>query len=270
MIRVGPAGYPSGSRGPVDAVERVAALGFSAMEVQFVRQARIDEAKAAEAGLLAAKLGVTLSAHAPYYINFCSSNQATREKSMVWLLKSARLCHILGAGVVVVHAASYSGAGPERCSATVIRALRKCRDQMLEEGMGEVEIGLETMGKKGSWGTLEEIKEVMGGLEGVIPVLDFAHLHARGGGALGTRRDFQKVLDEVRAFYSGRLHCHFSCIEYTDQGERRHLPLEAKEPDYRHLAGILKERALDATLISETPPPEDGAKGMLRLLKGRR
>ena len=266
MIRVGPAGYPPGSKGPVDAVERVAALGFSAMEVQFVRQARMDEANAAEAGRRAVELGVTLSAHAPYYINFCSLSQATREKSMDWLLKSARLCRILGAWLVVVHAASYSGAGAKGCTVTVTEALRKCRLEMSEEGIGGIKIGLETMGKKGSWGTLPEIKEVMGEVEGVVPVLDFAHLHARGGGALKGRLEFEKVLDEVRAFYVGRLHCHFSCIEYTEQGERRHLPLSAKQPDYRHLARIMRERAMDATLISETPPPEDGAREMLRLL----
>ncbi len=251
-------------------MERVAAAGFTALEVQFVRQARMDEAKAAEAGRRAKDLGVVLSAHAPYYINFCSANQTTREKSFDWLLKSARLCHILGAWVVVVHAASYSGAGPEECSAKVEEALGQCRERMSKEGIGDVSIGLETMGKKGSWGTLREIKDVMASVDGVVPVLDFAHLHARYGGSLRAQKDFEQVLDEVASFYSGRLHCHFSCIEYTEQGERRHLPLEAKEPDYRHLARILKARKSEATLISETPPPVDGAKGMLRLLKAKR
>jgi deoxyribonuclease IV len=270
MIRVGPAGYPAGSKGPVDAVERVAAMGFSALEVQFVRQARMDEAKAVRAGQRARELGVTLSAHAPYYINFCSPNQETREKSVEWVLKSARLCHILGAWLIVVHAASYSGARPEECSVIVEKALIRCRNQMAEEGIEDVKIGLETMGKKGSWGTLQEIQDVMARVEGVVPVLDFAHLHARGGGALKDRHDFEKVLGAVSSFYSGRLHCHFSCIDYTNQGERKHLPLEAKEPDYRHLAWVLKKHGMDVTLISETPPPEDGAKGMLRLLRSRR
>jgi deoxyribonuclease-4 len=269
MIRVGPAGYPAGSKGPIDAVERVAAMGFSALEIQFVRQARMDEAKAKEAGRKASELGVMLSAHAPYYINFCSSNQETREKSVEWVLKSARLCHILGAWLVVVHAASYSGASPEECSVVVEKALRRCRHQMEEEGIDGVKIGLETMGKKGSWGTLQEIEEVMPKVDGVVPVLDFAHLHARNGGSLRSKNDFGKVLDDVSAFYPGRFHCHFSCIEYTEQGERRHLPLEAKDPDYRHLAKALRGRKMDVTLISETPPPEDGAKGMLGLLRSK-
>jgi deoxyribonuclease-4 len=269
MIRVGPAGYPPGSKGPVDAVERVAAMGFSAMEVQFVRQVRMDEAKAAEAGRRARRLDVTLSAHAPYYINFCSPNQATREKSVDWVLRSVRLCHILGAWLVVVHAASYSGNTPGECSSTVTAALRRCRRQMVEEGIDSVKIGLETMGKSGSWGTLREIREVMGEVQGVVPVLDFAHIHARNGGSLRTGKDFEKVLKELFSFYDGRLHCHFSCIEYTEKGEKRHLPLQAKEPDFRPLARLLREGELDATLISETPPPEDGAVEMLRMLRSK-
>jgi deoxyribonuclease-4 len=96
MIRVGQAGYPAGSRGPIDAVERVAAMGFSALEIQFVRQVRMDEAKAKEAGRKASELGVMLSAHAPYYVNFCSSNQETREKSVEWVLKAHGSAHPRG------------------------------------------------------------------------------------------------------------------------------------------------------------------------------
>jgi deoxyribonuclease IV len=270
MIRVGPAGYPPGSKGPVDAVERAAAMGFSALEVQFVRQVRMDAAKAEEAGRRARELDVALSAHAPYYINFCSSDPSTRDKSLEWVMRSARLCHVLHAGPVVVHAASYSKKGPGECTAMVLDALGRCRAKMEDEGMGSVQIGLETMGKKGSWGTLEEIEGVVGQLEGVVPVLDFAHLHARGGGSLKRVQDFQQVLDGVISFHKGGLHCHFSCIEFTEQGERRHLPLEAKQPDYRRLVKPLREVASDVTLISETPPPEDGARAMLGMLRRKK
>jgi deoxyribonuclease-4 len=152
----------------------------------------------------------------------------------------------------------------------VLEALRRCRAMMEEEGAGSVQIGLETMGKKGSWGTLEEIEDVVGQMQGVVPVLDFAHLHARGGGSLKQARDFQRVLEEATAFHKGRLHCHFSCIEFTEQGERRHLPLEAKQPDYRYLVRPLRKVGSEVTLISETPPPEDGARDMLAMLLSRK
>ncbi len=268
MIRVGPAGYPSGSKGPMDAVERAAALGFTAMEVQFVRQARMADEKALAAGHRAEELGVLLSAHAPYYINFNSPDQLTREKSEEWVMKSARICHRLRAGVLVVHAASYSGASSAKCTAKVIHALERCRAKMDAEGIRGVLLGLETMGKKGTWGTIEEIGVVIAKVDGVVPVLDFAHLHARSGGALRTRKDFQRVLSQVFRFHQGRLHCHFSCIDFTEKGERKHLSLEAKEPDYRSLVAALGGMKGELTLISETPAPEEGARAMMSLLPG--
>jgi deoxyribonuclease-4 len=146
-------------------------------------------------------------------------------------------------------------------------SLERCRARMEEEGVEDVLIGLECMGRRTAWGTLQEIGEVVGRIEGVVPVVDFAHLHARGGGSLRTEEDFRQVLEEVDRFYQGRLHCHFSGIEFTEVGERRHLPLSSRQPDYRMLAGALRERKGEVTLISETPSPADGAREMVSLLR---
>ncbi|MEM0449927.1 MAG: TIM barrel protein [Methanomassiliicoccales archaeon] len=269
MPRVGPAGYPMGSKGAVDAVERAAAMGFSAMEVQFVRQARMAEDKARQAGKKADELGVLLSAHAPYYINLNSPNREIRVKSVEWIMRSARICHQLGARILVLHAASYAKSRPEDCTVTVRSALQSVRASMEEEGIEDVVLGLETMGKMGSWGTLEEIEAVVKEVPGTIPVIDFAHIHARSQGGLRSRGDFGAVLKKVKKFYPGRLHCHFSCIEYTSAGEKRHLPLNAGSPDYRLAVPLFKKMDEDLTLISETPPPEEGAKAMMWMLEAQ-
>ena len=95
MLFVGPAGYPEGSKDPLDALERVKALGLNALEVQFVRQARMGEEKARNIGKRARKLGILLSAHAPYYINFNSRNRDTVDKSVKWVLRPAEIAHNL-------------------------------------------------------------------------------------------------------------------------------------------------------------------------------
>ncbi|MCU0861004.1 MAG: TIM barrel protein [Methanomassiliicoccales archaeon] len=266
MVEVGPAGYPAGSKGPVDAVERAAAMGFSALEVQFVRQARMAEANARAAGRRAKELGVLLSAHAPYYVNFNSPSHETRAKSEEWVLRSARICHQLGAWILVVHAASYSGSGEEECTEAVVEALSRLREAMGAEGLEDVTLGLETMGKLGSWGTLEEIGDVARRVRGTAPVLDFAHLHARSRGGMNSPEGFERALRQARSFHKARLHCHFSCIEYTAQGERRHLPLASRSPDYSLAVAALRRFKGGLTLISETPPPEEGARAMLELL----
>ncbi len=266
MIRVGPAGYPVGSKGPIDAVERAHASGFTALEMQFVRQARMQEGMALEAGAAARKLGLRLSAHAPYYINFNSLNQETAKKSEEWVFLTARIAHWLGAKVIVMHAGVTQMEDRKGCTENVVKGVSHCRDRMKAEGIDDVSLGLETGGKKIAWGTLEEVRDVMDRVEGVVPVIDFGHLHARSDGGMRTKEDFQKVLDEYQRICDAPLHCHFSCIEFTEAGERRHLSLDRKQPDFALFADCIRGGKHDITIISETPEPEEGAKEMQRIL----
>jgi deoxyribonuclease-4 len=103
----------------------------------------------------------------------------------------------------------------------------------------------------------------MGLVKGVQPVVDFAHIHARGGGSLRDEEDFQAVFDRYDALPTARIHCHFSGIEFTGAGERNHLPLSSNSPDYAPLRNILKKRNEDITLICETPDPSEDA-GIMR------
>ena len=54
---------------------------------------------------MAKKEHISLSVHAPYYVNLTSKSEQTREKSKDWILKSARVAAALGASVVTIHAA---------------------------------------------------------------------------------------------------------------------------------------------------------------------
>ena len=255
-----------GSKGPIDAVERAHASGFAALEMQFVRQARMQETIARQAGEAARKLDIRLSAHAPYYINFNSTNPENAKKSEQWVFLTAQIAHWLGAKVIVMHAGVSHGDDRKGCTENVMKGISHCRDRMRAEGIDDVSLGLETGGKKIAWGTLEEVRTVMDQVEGVVPVIDFGHLHARSDGGMRTREDFQKVLDEYRRVCEGPLHCHFSCIEFTEAGERRHLPLDRKQPDFALFADCIRGGNLDVTIISETPEPEEGAKEMQRIL----
>jgi deoxyribonuclease-4 len=264
MLRVGPAGYPAGSKGGANAVERTRALGLNALEVQFGRSVNLTEEKAREAGAKAREMDVALSAHAPYYINFNSTEQ-TVEKSHDWLMRALRAADAMGARIVVVHAASYMGATSEQTTRRVVEAMRRARRQMEAEDLRPI-IGLEAMGKQATWGTLTEIEAVMAEVEGVEPVPDFGHIHARDGGRLRTENDFRDVLDACFHMHPGRLHCHFSCIEFTAKGEKRHLLLETREPDFALLANLIRDGRRDLTIISETPAPSEDAVRMAAML----
>lgn len=257
-MRFGPAGYPEGSKSPKEGLDITKNLGLDALEVEFVRGARISPEKAQEVGAMAKERGIRLSCHAPYFISFNSEKDETREKSVQWVIDTVRAAHNLGAYIIVIHAASY-GKTPDTATQSVIDGLLKCREIMDDEGINDVTLGIETMGKKGQWGTLKEIAEVMDSVPGTHPVLDVAHVHARGGGWLKSEKEMKELTDEFFNISGDIAHFHISCIKYGDKGEISHLPLEAKDPDLQNLANVLRDTKQDCTFICESPLQEKDA-----------
>jgi len=234
--------------------------GLNALELQFVRNVQFNAERAEEARLEASRSDVLLSVHAPYYINFSSPSEETRGKSEEWVLKAMRGAEAFGAWMVVVHAATYGKKGSERTTEDVISSLRKVKVVAEDEGLRAI-IGLETMGKKAVWGTLEEIGKVMEAVEGVLPVVDFAHLQARGPEI--TIDSLNKMLEGLSPL--PRLHCHLSGIEYTGAGERKHLRL-GEGLDHRMVLDALRSSGAQATVICESTSPLEDAQIIRRYL----
>ncbi len=252
MIRLGPGGTPHGVSGTKASMKYLKEEGLNAMEVQFVRGARMKESTAESIGEEAEKYGIHLSIHAPYYINLNSEKDETIEKSKERIMKSSRLGDIMGAEIITVHAGYYSGMDSDEATEIIGDGVVECADKIKEEVL-DVKIGLEQMGRRKSWGTLEEIKKVMNRTDVAVPVLDFAHYHARYGGILRTEGDFRDLFKKYEKISDGPLHSHFSSIKYNETGEKEHLDLMDYEPDFRLLAPILKEKGYDITVICETP-----------------
>lgn len=233
-------------------MRKVKAAGLSALEVQFVRNVLYNPVKAEEARSEAKEDGVMLSVHAPYYINLNSSSPETRERSEDWVLRAMRGAEAFGAWMVVVHAATYGDEG-KSCTEKVVDSLRRVRGTADAESLRAV-IGLETMGKKAAWGTVPEILEVMDEVPGVLPVVDFAHLQARGP-PLNEER-LQVLLGSLSKV--PRLHCHLSGIEFTAAGERKHLRL-GEGLDHLMVLDALRDSGVEATVICESTSPMEDA-----------
>ncbi|MFW5907408.1 MAG: TIM barrel protein [Candidatus Natronoplasma sp.] len=238
--------------GTKNSMEYLAEEGLNAMEVQFVRGARMKESTAEAIGEEAEKHDILLSIHAPYYVNLNSEKEETIEKSKERIMKSARLGDKMNAWVITVHAGYYSGMSSDEATEIIGDNVIECAEKIEDEGL-DLNIGLEQMGKEKSWGTLEEIEKVMERTDVVVPVLDFAHYHARYGGRLNTEEDFRELLRKYESIHNGPLHSHFSSIKYGEKGEKEHLNLNEYEPDFRKLAPLLKEKDYDITVICETP-----------------
>jgi len=269
VFHIGPAGYPEGSKSPLDALQRVKERGLNAIELQFVRQARMGEAKAKSVMEKARELDLLISAHAPYYINFNSRKKETADKSIEWVIKTAEIAGNAGAWIIVVHAALYHGMNPNAVTDVVMRSLERCLDLMRDRSSTPPLIGLETMGKKAAWGRIDEIGEIVGSLDGVVPVVDFAHLHALGGGSLDSVEAVRSCLDDVLSYYGGHLHCHYSSVEFGERGEKRHLPIGEAQPSFETIAKALGDWNSDVTIISETPSPLEGASIMKKILNSQ-
>ncbi len=248
MIRIGIAGIPHSAKGKGTeaGIERLHALGLEAMEVQFGRNVYMTPEAARKVAPLARKAGVSLSVHAPYYVNLTSKSEKTREKSRDWIMRSARVASALGATVVTIHAARAEE--PD----VVVASFRDIVKALKKEGV-TVPLGLETMGDAGEFGSLDDALEVVRRVPGTTIVLDLAHIYARTGGGLKTIGDFADVFERADRLVKGGYHIHFSGIEHKNGREVRHLPLGEGGPDLKLFARALLGRGRDATVICESP-----------------
>ena len=109
------------------------------------------------------------------------------------------------------------------------------------------------------FGSLDEVVGLCERVDLTVPNVDWAHLHARDRGRFKSADDFRRVLDEVeRRLGSGvlkNLYCHFSHIEFTERGEKRHVDLDVAGfgPDFGLLAGLFVELGLNPVVCCETP-----------------
>ena len=128
------------------------------------------------------------------------------------------------------------------------------------EAVGDtpIHLGLETMGKVNQLGTLDEVIEQCRVDKHYVPVVDFGHMNSREQGLFYTVDDYRRIFDRIAEGCSSEvaknLHCHFSKIEYTSAGEKRHLTFadEVYGPDFEPLMEAIAKDGLTPTIICES------------------
>jgi deoxyribonuclease-4 len=176
----GTGGVPHSAREAttVSGIERIYELGLGCMELEFVQGVRMSETAAYQVAETAARTGIRLSAHAPYFINLNAREPEKIEKSKERILKTAHIASLCGAESIVFHAAFYLGDPPHKTYQTVKKHLAEILDQLIGEHH-EVWLRPEVTGKPSQFGTIAEILDLCTELQGLAPCLDFAHWHAR-------------------------------------------------------------------------------------------
>ena len=238
--------YAQGGKGTVQAPKWVKEYGLDAYEFEAGNGISAGEATLRKIGEEAKKHGVLMSYHTPYFISLSGVVPEKRLKSIEYITQSLRASELLGADTIVIHAGSAAKISREEAMALASDTLI----QNLEiNGDTDIRMGIETMGKINQLGTLDEVIELCKISPKYHPVVDFGHLNARNVGNYFTDCDsyraiFDKIANALGDEYAYNLHCHFSKIEYTSAGEKRHLTFEDNTfgPNFEPLAeAIIKE-----------------------------
>ena len=219
-------GYKSSLQVP----EYLVKMGLDCFEYQCGRGVNIGNEKAEQLGKIAKENNISLSLHAPYYISMSSVEEEKRLNSVNYILASAKAVNAMGGDRIVVHTGSCGKISRERALELAIDTMKIAVDALDREGLSNIHICPETMGKVNQLGTLDEVLELCLVDERLIPCIDFGHLNARDLGVLKTTEDFEKIFISIKnKLGSERLknfHSHFSKIEYTTGGEKKHLTFE--------------------------------------------
>ena len=248
--------YDAGFKSTTQAPAFVKGLGLGAYEFEAGNGLTAGRATLEKIGEAAREHGIEMSLHTPYYISLSGVDPEKRLKSIEYIQKSLDAAEALGADTIVIHTGSAAKITRREAMALAADTLVKTLEAV---GDTPIHLGLETMGKINQLGTLEEVIELCGIDPHLYPVVDFGHMNARERGDFFPDRDsYRRIFDAVanalgdeKARY---MHCHFSKIEYTDAGEKRHLTFEDRVfgPAFEPLAEALVRDGLCPRIICES------------------
>lgn len=257
-----PISTPKKPGGSVGAVHQIADLKLGALELGWVQSVRVSEETCAAIRAAAQDRDVFVSVHAPYFINL-NADEEEWPKSRKRLMDAAHYGYLAGATDIIFHPGSYFSASPADVLAVAIPRLADCVAELRVAG-DQVTLRPETMGKSAMLGSLQDTLEMSKSIPGVEPCLDFAHLHARAGnGSMNSADEWRAVLEQYAAALGTEalqhLHIHMSGIEYSEKGERNHLPLKESDFNLIGLFTALAEFHCGGRILCESPIMEEDA-----------
>jgi len=257
-----PKSTPAKPGGSVGSVQQIAALKLQALELGWVQSVRVSAETCGAIKKTADELAVAISVHAPYFINL-NADAEEWPKSRKRLMDAAYYGFLAGATDIIFHPGSYFGAPPPTVLAVAIERLAQCSAELRDQGTA-VLLRPETMGKSAMLGSLEDTLAMAQAITGVIPCIDFAHLHARpGDGSMNSYDEWMRLLQNYAQVLGPdslhRLHIHLSGIAYSEKGERNHLPLKESDLDIQNLLKALKVGGAQGRILCESPEMEADA-----------
>lgn len=219
-------------------------LKIDALEVEYTYGVRMSIEEAKKVGALAKELGIELTCHAPYYINLASKDSKKIMASKKRILDSCERAHYLGAKYVVFHPGFYGKKTKEEIYEIIKKEIINMQIT-IKKNNWKVVLAPETTGKKSAFGDIDELLKLRKETKCNLTI-DFAHILARDN-----KIDYDELFKKIKNI--GHIHSHFSGVEYTPKGERRHLITPADK--IKELLKYIKKYKVDITIINESPDP---------------
>ena len=290
-IKLGPAGVPLSCKGRtiVEGMDDIISLGLETMEVQTVRMVAPQHFEQYwQAGVLANKTDFEMNIHGPYYSELLGG-RVERGRSLAKIEATLQAARTINARHITLHTGHYGDFGRgQAANQQVANVFSGIVDRVHEIWHDEEDefpvfpwikngtpskIGVETSGRQELWGSLEEVLEVVNHVEGTIPVLNIAHIHARGHGQMRTSEDYGELFDMVReSIGTKEFYCHFSGVEHRTGNAMHYTQIKKSDLNFEPLAEFIVEDGgwLDITLISDSPLLEHDAMYMMQNIEKSR
>ncbi len=237
MVKFGVAGYPIAftetpfKKDRMKIFEWIKSLDLDAFEAQMTYgpKTKIENCKTIKS--LSSDLNIKVSVHAAYYIVLTSNDKLKVDRSIETLMKTYELADVMGADAIVLHPGPLYG---EDSIIVMDRLLENLESFFNKMGESHIGLFLETAGKRGQIGSIEEIIQLSKQFKGCFPCIDFGHVHARTGGSLESKGSIDKLFIQMMENDlfnpKSRIHFHYTPIDYGPKGEITHKALDDKYP----------------------------------------
>lgn len=262
--KFGPAGncnsFSASHKSSLEAPAWLKTQGLDCYEYQCGKGVHIGQETAQALGQRAREAGVTLSLHAPYFINLANPAPDSLQKTIGYILAACQAADWMGAARVVIHSGALMKRTRREALETAKESLKAVVAACDAAGYGHVTLCPETMGKINQLGDLAEVLELCCLDARLIPCVDFGHLYARSLGADDGAEAYERMLEQMSAALGPDrarvFHSHFSQIEFTPGGgEKCHRTFADNGgfgPDPAPLMAAVARRGWGPTFICES------------------
>ena len=219
-------------------------------------------------GKIARRHDVALSSHTPYYMDLTGNIEGDDREAALTnqyyevLIQAGIITDALDGEVVVTSLGPYDERLRTRDQSddNIFQNISNIMEVWQMYGL-KPKVGIEVTGQSDVFGSAEQIFDLCDQIDGLVPVLNFAHYQARSGCALETPADFADLIGEFANYNGGHIMSSFSNVEVDREKcyEKVLTPLKKGDLKFERLAETLAEINPDMTIISSSPLLEHDA-----------